>query len=276
MNGERRSQIGIRVAGTDFFTSQTGDGHRYCRWFTHFYIVGSSLSCALLWMLIVHCFHIKSPITEYFPQMLDLHYTPCVNCFTVLVSLLLLLVQCCRRLFECLFISVFTGKIHLSHYLVGLFYYVLDAIALASPLLGEKKMGKDWFSLCRELLSGLQNFSGIQWLGIVVFLWASWHQWNCHVILAKLRHSACGKTVKVYKIPYGDWFDHVSSPHYLAEIVIYFAFFLIQKGHNVYVGMILLFTVQNLSLGATVTHNWYENKFKEYPQNRYKIFPFLY
>ena len=96
-------------------------------------------------MLIIHCFHIKSPITEYFPQILDLHYTPCVNCFTVLVSLLLLLVQCCRRLFECLFISVFTGKIHLSHYLVGLFYYVLDAIALASPLLGEKKMDKGKF-----------------------------------------------------------------------------------------------------------------------------------
>lgn len=114
-------------------------------WFTHFYIVGSSLSCALLWMLIIHCFHIKSPITEYFPQILDLHYTPCVNCFTVLVSLLLLLVQCCRRLFECLFISVFTGKIHLSHYLVGLFYYVLDAIALASPLLGEKIMDKGKF-----------------------------------------------------------------------------------------------------------------------------------
>lgn len=114
-------------------------------WFTHFYIVGSSLSCALLWMLIIHCFHIKSPITEYFPQILDLHYTPCVNYFTVLVSLLLLLVQCCRRLFECLFISVFTGKIHLSHYLVGLFYYVLDAIALASPLLGKKKMDKGKF-----------------------------------------------------------------------------------------------------------------------------------
>lgn len=96
-------------------------------------------------MLIIHCFHIKSPITEYFPQILDLHYTPCVNCFTVLVSLLLLLVQCCRRLFECLFISVFTGKIHLSHYLVGLFYYVLDAIALASPLLGEKIMDKGKF-----------------------------------------------------------------------------------------------------------------------------------
>lgn len=213
---------------------------------------------------------------EYLAQILDLHYTPHISCFTVLVSLLLLLVQCCRRLFECLFISVFTGKIHLSHYLVGLFYYVLDATALAVPLLGEEKIDKDWCTLCIQLPSGLENFSCIQCLGLVIFLWASWHQWNCHVILAKLRHSASGKKVKEYRIPYGDWFDHVSSPHYLAEIIVYIAFFLIQKGRNIYVGMILLFTVQNLSLGATVTHNWYKNKFKEYPQNRNKIFPFVY
>ena len=135
---------------------------------------------------------------------------------------------------------------------------------------------QDWCTLCKQLPSGLENFSCIQCLGLVIFLWASWHQWNCHVILAKLRHSASGKKVKEYRIPYGDWFDHVSSPHYLAEIIVYIAFFLIQKGQNIYVGMILLFTVQNLSLGATVTHNWYKNKFKEYPQNRNKIFPFVY
>ncbi|XP_078381124.1 polyprenal reductase-like [Oculina patagonica] len=242
-------------------------------WFTHFYVVGSSLSCALLLMLINHCFFNNTSITDSFAQLLDLNYTPRVDCFTVLVSLLLLLAQAGRRLFECLFISVFTGRIHISHYLVGIFFYVFDATAMAASFLSVQKIDKDWCSSC---IHSLNAFRWYQCFGVVVLLWASWHQWNCHNILAKLRHSANEQTIKVYRIPYGDWFHYVSSPHYLAEILIYFSFFLIQKGQNIYIGLILLFTIQNLSLGATVTQKWYNRKFKEYPQNRCRIFPFLY
>lgn len=131
----------------------------------------------------------------------------------------------------------------------------------------------DW---CSSFRLSLGTFSWYQYFGVFLFLWASWHQWNCHNILAKLRHSASGKTVNLYRIPYGDWFESVSSPHYLAEILIYISFFIIQKGQNIYVGLILLYTIQNLSLGATVTHEWYHNKFKDYPKNRNRIFPFLY
>ena len=131
----------------------------------------------------------------------------------------------------------------------------------------------DWCSSCRLSLG---TFSWYQYFGVFLFLWASWHQWNCHNILAKLRLSATGRPVKLYRIPYGDWFEYVSSPHYLAEILIYISFFIIQMGQNIYVGLILLFTIQNISLGATVTHEWYHNKFKDYPKNRNKILPFLY
>ena len=131
----------------------------------------------------------------------------------------------------------------------------------------------EWCSSCRLSLG---TFSWYQYLGMFLFLWASWHQWSCHNILAKLRHLASGKTVMLYRIPYGDWFEYVSSPHYLAEILIYSSFFIIQKGQNIYVGLILLFTIQNLSLGATVTHEWYHNKFKDYPKNRNRILPFLF
>lgn len=130
-----------------------------------------------------------------------------------------------------------------------------------------------WCSSCRPSLG---TFSWYQYFGVFLFLWASCHQWNCHNILAKLRHSERGRTVKSYRIPYGDWFEYVSSPHYLAEILIYISFFLIQGGQNIYVGLILLFTIQNLSLGATVTHEWYHSTFKDYPKDRKTIFPFLY
>lgn len=242
-------------------------------WFTHFYVAGSSLSCALLWMLLNHCAYNDTSMTDDLAQILDLNCNPHVNCFTVLVSLLLLLVQTSRRLFECLFISVFSGKIHLSHFLVGVAYYGLDVTSIAVSFLRVEKKDRDWCSSCRLSLG---TFSWYQYFGVCLFLWASWHQWNCHYILAKLRHSATGRPVKVYRIPYGDWFEYVSSPHYLAEILIYISFFIIQKGQNIYVGLILLFTIQNLSLGATVTHEWYHNKFKDYPKNRNRILPFIY
>lgn len=109
-------------------------------WFTHFYVVGSFLSCALLWMLINHCSYNNTSTTNIVAQLLDLNYNPHVNCFTVLVSLLLLLAQTCRRLFECLFISVFTGKIHILHYLVGVSFYVLDVTSLAAPFLRVERI----------------------------------------------------------------------------------------------------------------------------------------
>ena len=131
----------------------------------------------------------------------------------------------------------------------------------------------DWCNSCRR---PFKDFSWYQWLAIAMFLWASLHQWRCHNILAKLRHSPSMEARKVYRIPYGDWFEFVSSPHYLAEIMIYISLFLLQKAKNIYIGLILLLTVENLSLGATVTHDWYKKKFKEYPQSRYRIVPLLY
>lgn len=108
-------------------------------WFTHFYVAGSSLSCALVCMLINHCVYNNTSTTDGIAQILDLNYNPHVNCFTVLICLLLLLGQTCRRLFECLFISVFSGKIHLLHYLVGVAYYGLDVTSIAASFLRVEK-----------------------------------------------------------------------------------------------------------------------------------------
>ena len=128
-----------------------------------------------------------------------------------------------------------------------------------------------WCTSCRHPSTA---FKWHQLLGVVMFAWASWHQWNCHIILARLRHSPHNQRTKVYKIPHGDWFEYVSSPHYLAEILIYCSFLLVHQ--SLYFVLILLFTIQNLSLSATVTHKWYIKKFKQYPTSRYRILPLLY
>lgn len=153
-------------------------------------------------------------------------------------------------------------------------------VHLISPKLNQLNcfvsfVSADWYQSCTNIYRHLQ-WSHI--LSVILFIWASIHQFKCHVILANLCSTAKQTTTssKVYKIPYGDWFQFVSSPHYLAEILIYISFVVMQKGANVYLWLMLLFVVQNLSLGATVTHSWYHDKFKEYPKSRTRLIPFIY
>ena len=109
--------------------------HSHLRLFIHFYVIGSSMSCAFLVILVLHCFFGSTSIPQDISEILGLHFTPSTDCFTVFLSLVLLLVQTCRRLFESLFVSVFTGKMNVAHYLLGVIYYILDATSLAAPLL---------------------------------------------------------------------------------------------------------------------------------------------
>ena len=132
--------------------------------------------------------------------------------------------------------------------------------------------------MCRDgpSLEHLLNWSHCT--GTAIFFWASWHQYKCHVILAKLRTPSDSQHsgVKAYKIPHGDWFKFVSSPHYFAEILIYTSFNIIQGGRNSYIWLMLVFVVLNLCLGATVTQHWYQHKFDDYPTSRHRIIPFVY
>ncbi|KAF3685691.1 putative protein BASIC PENTACYSTEINE4-like [Capsicum annuum] len=118
-----------------------------------------------------------------------------------------------------------------------------------------------------------------------------------------------------YVVPYGDWFQYVSSPHYLAEIVtslslsnvlgvfisrlnthkklstvvlqvplcfsfvlkvIYAAFVVASGCSDLTIWLLWGFTVANLVLAAAETHRWYLHKFDNYPRNRFAIFPFVY
>ncbi|MCO5596932.1 hypothetical protein L7F22_051003 [Adiantum nelumboides] len=55
-------------------------------------------------------------------------------------------------------------------------------------------------------------------IGATIFLWGWVHQYRCHSILASLRANETMKNEhSQYKIPYGDWFEHNSYAHYLAE-----------------------------------------------------------
>ena len=181
-------------------------------------------------------------------------------------------------------------------------------------------------------------------LGLLVFLWASWHQHCCHKILAALRHPSSdsdtakplrhklhpgldgdvGNTAKPlrhklhpglnsdtakpvrhklhpssdsdtakplrhklksstvkdhsYGLPAGDWFDYVSCPHYLAEVLIYTGLLLILVVNDWCTSwwFVVIFTTLILLLSGRQVHQWYVEKFEDYPKSRGIIFPRLY
>ena len=144
---------------------------------------------------------------------------------------------------------------------------------------------------------------------VVLFVWASYHQCVCHIILADLRKArtprqqsrdeqndnmvehayhrtrardSCSKPRTVCSaqnlhvgLPVGDWFQFVSCPHYSAEVLIYWSLMLVEWGST---AMLLpcVFVVCVLSLSAHQMHGWYCSKFNDYPRNRKRIIPCLF
>ncbi|KAL9354337.1 hypothetical protein Peur_052307 [Populus x canadensis] len=92
-----------------------------------------------------------------------------------------------------------------------------------------------------------------------------------YVIQALREHA--GK-VDEYVIPHGDWFEIVSSPHYLAEIVIYAGVVFGSGGADLTIWLLFGFVVSNLIFAAAETR-WYLQKFDNYTSNRVVIIPFV-
>ena len=91
-----------------------------------------------------------------------------------------------------------------------------------------------------------------------VFAWASLHQHRLHVILARLRTR---KGDVRYRLPQGDWFRHLTSPHYTAEILIYTSMVGLVHFADPVLDLVLAFVVTNLATTAVQTHAWYVERF---------------
>lgn len=174
-------------------------------------------------------------------------------------------------------------------------HYVYHSIVL--PLRGD---GVDivWSHYVKYSLlpdaSATSPLSLLRWYhvaALLLFVWASYHQFRCHRILACLRqkhqHShhnpqkplpSLQQHTQDYGLPDGDWFTHVSSPHYFAEVLIYGALLLVECGTSMTSALWLpwTFVVGILTLSARQTHTWYLDKFEDYPESRKIIFPFFY
>ncbi|XP_052192900.1 polyprenol reductase 2-like [Diospyros lotus] len=200
--------------------------------------------------------------------------------------------QVLRRLTESIYVFKYnpSAQMHIFGYITGLFFYIAAPLSLCCAFLPEAFVlamnqmadflikGKtqipvtefDWWGFVNPLLK-LKWYS---WSGMAIFFWGWIHQWNCHAILGSLRDDP--EQVDAYVIPHGDWFDYVSSPHYLAEIVIYAGLVVANGGSDLTIWLLFLFVVANLVFAAAETQRWYLHKFDNYPRDRFAIIPFVY
>ncbi|XP_057784142.1 polyprenol reductase 2-like isoform X2 [Salvia miltiorrhiza] len=206
--------------------------------------------------------------------------------------LLLMEAQILRRLIESIYVFKYSpsARMHIAGYLTGLFFYTaaplslcctysMEVFKLVANLLVEFIVkGKDRMQVTELSFWGhvypLLQLKWYEWIGAAFFLWGWIHQLRCHAILGSIREN--GHKVDEYAIPEGDWFEYVSSPHYLAEFVIYGGLVIASGFYDITIWLVFVFVVANLSLAAGETHKWYIHKFDNYPRNRYAIIPFIY
>ncbi|XP_072192541.1 polyprenal reductase [Excalfactoria chinensis] len=243
------------------------------RWFTHFYVV------SILWngFLLIRLFQAEF-LGASLPPWIQIFHSAFgrdlqdqntdSEHFSALLVLLLLWLHSFRRLAECLNTSVFSnGVIHIAQYCFGLGYYVAVGSTVLCQVPADVRNGKGlsvqilWYHI----------------VGIVMYVWASLHQHRCLVILANLRKSKSGEVLSLtHNIPFGDWFERVSCPHYFAELLIYISMAVTFGFHNVTWWFVVMYVFFNQTLAAVLCHEFYQEKFTSYPKHRKAFIPFVF
>ncbi|KAF2900043.1 hypothetical protein ILUMI_06147 [Ignelater luminosus] len=242
-------------------------------WFRHFYVYSSILTIATLILAIaVLIFNVSVPrkILNILDAAGGTNRKATVTSVSALLALTLLTIQCCRRMYDTHFVSVFgkTSRMNLSHYLIGFIHYTGAVFAI---LVEAPRFSRSYGVVFRWI-----DLTYIDVVAALFFLWANWHQYKATVILANLRKDKKGSIITdVHKLPCGDWFEYVSSPHLLAEILMYFALTVILR-NNVTWLYIFAWVLSNQVETALLSHWWYKETFSDFPKQRRAIIPFIY
>lgn len=194
-------------------------------WFRHFYVVGCAANArelARLWA--------RGAATGR------------ADARAAVVAATLFQAHCLRRFYESARVSTYgdDATMHAIVYAGGLAYYLCAPKTWAAYDCGDA---------AKTTLEPLETLAAtaLGALGVALFALGNYRQYECHVILARLREpsapssSARDADADVarrsrYFIPRGGWFERVSCAHYLAEIVLYLGLALIVVPTDVFLG----------------------------------------
>lgn len=191
---------------------------------------------------------------------------------SLLFTLILMIIQSSRRLYESLFVSVYSSnsKINVIHYLFGNAFYIAAALSTISPIFLSSTTNYTFIVLLDNLVTKQRA------LAFVLFIYASHYQHKCNKILGNLRKDKLGQVItERHYVPSGGPFQYVSCPHFLAEVVIYFLILMAQEFGHYYWNLIFLLVLSTQTINAVTEHRWYKRMYKEYPKERKAIFPYL-
>lgn len=107
-------------------------------------------------------------------------------------------------------------------------------------------------------------------VGALLFAAGMVINWRADHLLINLRKP--GETD--YKIPRGFLFDYISSPNLFGEIIEWTGYAIM--AWNLPALTFMVWTFANLVPRAKNHHDWYKNKFLDYPKERKAVFPFLF
>lgn len=106
-------------------------------------------------------------------------------------------------------------------------------------------------------------------IGLVLFIYGMYINWKYDHTLIHLRKP--GETD--YVIPEGGLFNYVSCPNLLGEIIEWAGFAILCW--NLPAVSFFVWTFANLVPRAMSHHQWYQQKFANYPAGRKAVFPFI-
>ncbi|KAI9747230.1 MAG: hypothetical protein M1835_002176 [Candelina submexicana] len=219
-------------------------------YFEHFYL--TSIFFSLFWLIqFVSAGRIYRSITSSVPERAT---SRSMSQEQILITWILMLIQGSRRLYECIaFAKPSQTRMWVVHWLLGTAFYIAMSMAVwieGIPVLPQRKSSLDSLILAPP---SLRTF-----IAILIFIFASGIQHDCHVYLSSLAK---------YTIPRYPAFANLICPHYTAECCIYLSLSLLAapKGDlvNKTIFSALVFVVINLGITAELSREWYMKRFGE-------------
>ena len=251
-------------------------------WFKHYYIYGVIVSSYMV-AVTAGCFIFNHDIPgRNFLMNFIGDRTPVLDEYAVIMICLMMLFQHCRRIYECIFVSVYSkGTMNILHYLLGFLLYSTVQICAICDGPALKLSSKEPVPIANQLQT--INFAEVvtkHWnkiLGALLFLWASYYHNQSHEILANLRKDRSGNKVlhRQHVIPRGGMFEYLSAPHFVCVMLIYIAMGIVAINSWTFWMGPVLFTITNQALMCNETHKWYNNNFDNYPKNRCRFIPYI-